>query len=284
VTSLVEGPFFGSISTDQMAYVKLAEVATRPSLVTRSKQLIDPAGEDYVKVIYQLVGETIFSQDDRSAHLGCGDWVFLDCMQPYVLKHTLPHYRNVVLVLQLPRRIFCTRLPSPETLAGYTINSSMGLGRVTYEFIQSLRRDIAQIEPEARLQLAETLVDLLATNLRENFYPGRAAARNHAVMLLEAKSFIHQHLADPSLSAVVVAQALHISKSYLYLLFQGENTTVDRYIWDMRLEKCRADLANPLHSHRTITEIAFAWGFNNSTHFSRLFKERYGLSARAYRY
>ena len=45
-----------------------------------------------------------------------------------------------------------------------------------------------------------------------------------------------------------------------------------------------ADLASPLHSHRTITEIAFAWGFNNSAHFNRLFKERYGLSARAYRY
>jgi AraC-like DNA-binding protein len=67
------------------------------------------------------------------------------------------------------------------------------------------------------------------------------------------------------------------------LLFQGENNTVNRYIWDLRLEKCRADLANPLHRHRTITEIAFAWGFNNSTHFSRIFKERFGLSARAYR-
>ena len=82
----------------------------------------------------------------------------------------------------------------------------------------------------------------------------------------------------------MIAEALNISKSYLYLLFQGENITLNRYIWDLRLEKCRADLANPLHSHRTITEIAFAWGFNNSTHFSRLFKERYGLSARAYRY
>ena len=103
-------------------------------------------------------------------------------------------------------------------------------------------------------------------------------------MLLEAKSFIQRHLTNPNLSVFMIANAINISKSYLYLLFQGEGITVNRYIWDLRLEKCRADLANPLHSHRTITEIAFAWGFNNSTHFSRLFKERYGLSARAFRY
>jgi AraC-like DNA-binding protein len=78
----------------------------------------------------------------------------------------------------------------------------------------------------------------------------------------------------------MIAQALNISKSYLHLLFRGENTTISQYIWDLRL---RSDLANPLHRHQTITEIAFAWGFNSSTHFSRMFKERYGLSARAYR-
>ena len=44
--------------------------------------------------------------------------------------------------------------------------------------------------------------------------------------LQEVKSFIHQHLADPKLSSCIIAKALNISKSYLYLLFQRENTTV----------------------------------------------------------
>jgi AraC-like DNA-binding protein len=283
VTSLLDQPFVGSIATDQLAFVKFAEVTTQPALVTRSKQFIAETTEAEVKALYQLVGETTFNHGDRTAHLTPGHWIFLDCTQPYHLKHTLAYQKNVVLVLQLPKRIFRTRLPNPETLTGHTLSSQSGLGRVTYEFIQSLRRDVAQLEPETKSQLAETLVDLLATNLREVFSSGKTVTRNQAVTLLEVKSFIHRHLADPKLSACMIAEALNISKSYLYLLFQGEHTTLNRYIWDLRLEKCRADLANPLHSHRTITEIAFAWGFNNSTHFSRLFKERYGLSARAYR-
>jgi AraC-like DNA-binding protein len=284
VTSLLDEPFFGAIATDQLAFIKFAEVTTRPSLVTRSKQFIAQTTEDYVKAIYQLNGETTFSQKDRTAHLGCGNWVFFDCSQPYSLKHSPAYSRNVVLVLQWPKRVFCARLPHIEALTGYALSSTAGLGRITYDFIQSLRRDITRIEPETRPQLAETLVDLLATTLSESLCPAKAVTRNQAVTLLEVKSFIHQHLADPKLSSHMIAKALNISKSYLYLLFQGENTTVNRYIWDLRLEKSRADLANPLHRHRTITEIAFAWGFNNSTHFSRMFKERFGLSARAYRH
>ncbi|HXV42729.1 MAG TPA: helix-turn-helix domain-containing protein [Anaerolineae bacterium] len=283
VTSLLDGPFFGTISTNQLAYIKFVEVTTQPSLVTRSKQFIAQTTEAYVKAIYQLAGESTFNQEGRTAHLGPGNWVFFDCMRPYSLAHLPAHDLNSVLVVQLPKSIFCARLPNIELLTGYTLSSKTGLGKVTYNFVQSTLREVAGIKPESAPPLAETLVDLLATNLSETLQPAKAVARSQAVTLLEVKSFIHHHLADPNLSSCMIAKALNISKSYLYLLFQGENTTVNRYIWDLRLEKSRADLANPLHRHRTITEIAFAWGFNNNTHFSRMFKERYGLSARAYR-
>jgi AraC-like DNA-binding protein len=39
-----------------------------------------------------------------------------------------------------------------------------------------------------------------------------------------------------------------------------------------------------LQVHRHITEIAFGWGFNELTHFSRAFKERYGVSPRDWRH
>src|SRR6476620_3290723 len=79
ITSLVDGPFFGSLATDQLAFVTLAEVTTLPSLIKRPKQFIDDATEDYVKVIYQIAGESISCQEGRMAHLTSGDWVFLDC-------------------------------------------------------------------------------------------------------------------------------------------------------------------------------------------------------------
>ncbi len=49
------------------------------------------------------------------------------------------------------------------------------------------------------------------------------------------------------------------------------------------MERCRADLAAPRLAARTITDIALSHGFNDAAHFSRLFKESYGMSPAEYR-
>ena len=38
------------------------------------------------------------------------------------------------------------------------------------------------------------------------------------------------------------------------------------------------DLQNPEQGHRSVTDIAFSWGFSNSAHFGRKLKAAYGLS------
>ena len=43
------------------------------------------------------------------------------------------------------------------------------------------------------------------------------------------------------------------------------------------------ELKNPAQAQRTITDIAFSWGFNNGAHFSRVFREHAGLSPSDFR-
>jgi AraC-like DNA-binding protein len=42
----------------------------------------------------------------------------------------------------------------------------------------------------------------------------------------------------------------------------------------------RADLCDPALRNRTISDIAFSWGFVDASHFSRAFKARFGCTAR----
>lgn len=49
-------------------------------------------------------------------------------------------------------------------------------------------------------------------------------------------------------------------------------------IQQQRLEKCYQTLTSFNMKHLKISEIAFYWGFNNQSHFSRLFKKAYGVS------
>ncbi|MFM0166441.1 helix-turn-helix domain-containing protein [Paraburkholderia sediminicola] len=41
--------------------------------------------------------------------------------------------------------------------------------------------------------------------------------------------------------------------------------------------------ASPADHHRTIAEVAYSWAFSDNTHFSRAFKQEYGMSPRDYR-
>ncbi|MBL8942370.1 MAG: helix-turn-helix domain-containing protein [Myxococcales bacterium] len=50
-----------------------------------------------------------------------------------------------------------------------------------------------------------------------------------------------------------------------------------------RLDRCRAQLLDPAHAHRSISEIAFALGFTSAAHFSRAFRARFGRSPRTLR-
>jgi AraC-like DNA-binding protein len=97
------------------------------------------------------------------------------------------------------------------------------------------------------------------------------------------KAFIYTNLQDPMLSLDRVAAAVGCSKRNLHKMFALEDETLNTHIWNCRLDRIRHDLANPALLQQSITEIAFAWGFNSSTHFSRSFRERYGVAPRAYR-
>ena len=55
------------------------------------------------------------------------------------------------------------------------------------------------------------------------------------------------------------------------------------YILRRRLEECARQMANPAWGVHTLTEIAFAWGFNSAAHFTRTFHERFGMPPREYR-
>ena len=114
------------------------------------------------------------------------------------------------------------------------------------------------------------------------------AGRETGATQLEAfrdriRAHIGQHLRDPHLSIDSIAQALNCSKRHLHNAFSAEDDTPAHYILRRRLQACMRDLQNPAHAQRTITDIAFSWGFNNGAHFSRVFREHTGLTPSDFR-
>ncbi|MEI9891797.1 MAG: helix-turn-helix domain-containing protein [Caulobacteraceae bacterium] len=88
---------------------------------------------------------------------------------------------------------------------------------------------------------------------------------------------------DPELRPGVIASQLKLSSRYLRMIFASSREKVSAYILRRRLEECARQMADPRWRGHSITEIAFAWGFNSAPHFTRSFRERYGVSPRQFR-
>ncbi|MDD5298786.1 MAG: helix-turn-helix domain-containing protein [Rhodocyclaceae bacterium] len=97
------------------------------------------------------------------------------------------------------------------------------------------------------------------------------------------KSYLRRNLPDADLSAKTVADALGLSVSHVHRVFAFEGCTVSEWLWRERLKGCADDLIQASEAHRSVGEIALAWGFNNLSHFSRSFKKRFGLCPKDWR-
>jgi len=98
------------------------------------------------------------------------------------------------------------------------------------------------------------------------------------------KSYVTQHLADPDLGAEQIARAMFISVRQLYKLWETEPGPLGQWIIECRLDAARQDLTSRRGRNQTIAAVARRWGFADSTHFSRRFRQAYGMSPREWRH
>ena len=85
------------------------------------------------------------------------------------------------------------------------------------------------------------------------------------------------------LTVRVVSERLKISPSHIHRIFVNEHQTFGGWLWDQRLAACKEALEQSAGTGLSISEIAFNHGFSNSSHFSRAFKARFGMSPSAAR-
>ncbi|MGH3762026.1 helix-turn-helix transcriptional regulator [Actinophytocola sp.] len=98
----------------------------------------------------------------------------------------------------------------------------------------------------------------------------------------DAVEYIKENLADPTLSADRIADALFISRRRLYQLFDDGDGVSGR-IRQLRIDRAKELLGDPAHAVKGIGEISRQCGFANAAHFSRTFRKVVGETPRDYR-
>jgi AraC-like DNA-binding protein len=229
----------------------------------------------------QLEGVTFVRHVGREARLSPGDMVICDSSLACALEMD---EASAILVLSAPLTGIKQRLPSPEFVWGKKLNGDSGLSSTLSLLISSVWRDAQrQMSYDVACRLGATLLDLLAASCMDKFGERVADAAIGSARRSHVVCHIENSLKDPNLTVTSIAQVFRISPRYLHMLFAGEGETVCEYIRRRRLEECKRQLSDPMWMRRSISELAYAWGFNNTTHFARVFRDQYGVSPRDFR-
>ena len=268
--------FEGTLVSSTLGALQLSEVAGREVDVRRTRATIRRSDPGLIKVGLQLSGCGTIVQNGREAVLHPGDFAVYDTSSPYEL-HFAGNFE--MFVVMFPREELRIDPRELTTVAARRIEGGHGVGALVSPFLHTLRCNAFDGTLPAIPMLEHAVLDLMCAALDD-------AAPQHApgsTLLLEAKSLAESHLDDPTLSTTTLAARLHISVRYLQKLFESDGRTVAGWIRSRRLDRCHRDLRNPRFAADSIGTICARNGLIDSSNFSKLFKETYGVSPREYR-
>ena len=257
---------------------KLGDVTlSRPRSQASVAQRTWPSGEPAIMLHYQRYGTSRQSQRRTVCELRAGDLALCSSDEPYRLELSPKHE---LFVVELPRSRLEGRVQNLDACISHRFNGLTPSGRILNSFLLSLwnEGDHHCEDPVWRTGVTEVLIELVALALRGNVEARQPEDLRAMTRLL---ALIEDRLADPDLGPVTLAAELGISVRSLQKLLAARNTTPSAYVMSRRL--ARASDLLLCDPRRSITQIAFSLGFNDSAYFCRCFRRRFGLSPTAYR-
>ena len=279
VAKLVD-EFESKVDVKNLLDVKVYDVSSRAQAVYRGQQEIRRVPSEYYFANLQISGQCVVRQDGREVLIRPGDFYLVDTTRTYDL--IFEDWR--ILCVRMPRNLLSPLLMAPRASTAIRISSDGGMGSVTGQFMRSLLAVPDHLPLASQQSLTSSLSQLLAATLgasAEGADRSREAVRRELFNTIE--KYIDDRAAISALSAESVAAKFHVSIRYFHKLLEEHGTSFGRLLLRCRLQHCAADLHDPRNQSKPVSAIAFQWGFNNSAHFSRVFRDRFGLSPTQHR-
>ncbi len=272
------GQFDGRLETHTTGALVLTHLRADRHGVVRHTALDGSSDAGWVKLVIPTRSGTTVRQQGRETRLAPGCWVIYDTAQPYRIDNTGPSNH---LIAMLPRDRVARGL-NLRALVARDVGADHGIARVMTDTLRSTWRQLPHMSVTAAHAAAEAVIQLVHLSLLE--LAGQSSeASHHAQLRDRSRALIDAHLRDPALDVSFLAEQLNCSKRLLHAAHAGSAETLAVMIQRRRLEACMRDLRAPALAERTVTEIALSWGFNNASHFSRIFRAHAGMTPGAWR-
>jgi len=247
---------------------------------TPHRAIREQSQQDLCFVNVQIRNEGARFSGNREFSMQQGSLVLYEASEAYELDFDGASESLVIAIAKsdLEKRVANIQLHLDEAVNYDPIKTTMLAG---------LLRGVLSINGETRQAVKDGLSEAVLNMLVATLYDCDEAilktpTNGSAAILQRIKVYINANLDNPDLNPVMTADAMGITVSYLHKIFLQNNTTLMQFVLAERLERCRRDIAK-VDRADGISQIAYRWGFNDASHFSRSFRKRFGKSPREYR-
>lgn len=270
--------FDAEIELDTLGNLELILFNNSPMQISHTVAHASRTKSDHLFVCRQLSGSVLLQQETREIALDAGSVVLLDPLLPYSGKFL---QGSKMLVVKVPRRELETRLGKIRNMVARLIKPARAEDRLTSVVMGMLPSLASQMSSISDQLVGNHVLDLIAMSLAKAVEGARPrGSRSKALLLLNIRAVVDASLSDPSLNPQTVADSVGVSVRYANEVLEEHNTSLSRLILARRLARCRCALEDPAQANRTVSEIAYSWGFSDLTHFGRRFKQAYQILPR----
>lgn len=267
----------GSFGIRPMGGLELAQVSTNYTGVMRDEACIRRDDIDCLYLVHQISGRMGIEHCGHEIWIEPGDCVLLDASRAMG-----GHYgRDGVgfATLHIPRELFFREdsdhseieLGVPRRMSGYR-------GGSLNAALKHIRENGLSAEAGQGF-----LIDLARLAFRGDPRRHSLSRFGHEIDRIEAlKEMIGRHATDPDFSLSDLAFLAGMSERQVQRSLQVEGTSFSRERLEVRLRRVKTQLTTAARNGTSIsvTQAAYEAGFNDLSHFNRVFRRRFGCTPR----
>lgn len=274
-----DADFNGRLRVESYGDVVLSEMHSQACRFIRNPEHIQKAKNDFILVTLRLDSKARKTLDAKTFNITSGDISIYHGTRPSRL-----HVNDNVdaLIYQFPINNLYKFIKHPEDLHGSLISNKAQLGKLISNYMLTLAAEVGRIAPTAAPDIFDNFLQLLFLGLSSDKQNDMQAECVQLPLRTQIKDYITLNLANPLLSPEYIARNFRISLRYLYNLFENDDATLCQFIMNERLTFANKRLLQESPT-RSISEIAFDSGFNNISHFCKIFKKRYNITPSEFR-
>lgn len=272
--------FSGRINVDHQSILSVSRIGGTAHSVTRRIKDIGQATEAYFILSLPIFQNTHVSQFGVETILSKGDMRLYSSTDPYEVK-VEDNFSK--LIIQLPKEKLLSRIPNAEMLVSQKIDGQSYIGQLIGKCIIDFSEYASTQEPIAQALIQDTLLDLIATALVTNTNSKIELTSPEQQTILRTKYFIRNNLSNIELDRNLIATEIGMSVRRLNNIFAKEQTSISKFIRDMRLNTIADEMLDARYMKLSISEIALKYGFQNLQHFSTIFRKKFNKSPRDFR-